>query len=380
MCLPILCIGQLLCIQYGWKGALCAICVGNSLLLVMGVAMSILSTHDKLSTFGHVKEVFGPFFQRSLGVLMLVSMLGWFAVQMNLMAVTVFGGGPSILPMLAMGCTITLLMYLSCQAMRNMALMSAPLLAIGILCLLASNPYMLKEPQPLSWEWISGVSLVIGAHIAVLIDLPTFFQHARSQKDGLLCIAFLYALIVPVVEVGGVWLAATSSENEALALIQPDAGFLISGLFVLSGWSANNANLYSAVEAAFAMGLTSVRKFSTLLLGGVGTLLACMNPLSHMESLLEIIGVALGTMGAVMMTHFLCGGRKKDQGNSSFRPQALACVSYGSGVLFGGLSSGMLTTSVVLDACVSSSVVQMIGMHVLKQVYQRKKEEDPCFF
>lgn len=372
MCLPILCIGQLLCVQYGWKGALCAIFAGNSLLLIMGIAMSMLSTRSKLSTFGHVREVFGQFFQRGLGVLMLVAMLGWFAVQINLMTVTMFGTDPSIFPMLAMAGFITLFMYLGCQAMRNIALMSAPLLTIGMLCLLVGSPNTLGASMPFSWGWISGISLVIGAHIAVLVDLPTFFQHARSQKDGLICITFLYALTVPLVEAGGVWLAATSAENETLTLLQPGSGLLISSLFVLSGWSANNANLYSAVEAAFTMGLLRVRKRATLLLGSLGALLACMNPLGHIESLLEIIGVALGTMGAVMITQFLCSGEEKEQIKIVFYSQTLACVSYGVGVLFAALSAGELTTSVVLDACVSAAVVQMIGMYLLKQYQIRK--------
>lgn len=377
MCLPILCIGQLLCAQYGWKGALCAIFTGNALLLIMGLAMASLSTSSTLSTFGHVKEVFGPLFQKALGLLMLVSMLGWFAVQINLMVATTLGASPSpitsSLVMLAIGSCITLLMYMGCGAMRRMALISAPLLAIGLLCFFISNAEKPKDPLFFSLEWMSGVSLVIGAHIAVLVDLPTFFQHARSKRDGLTCIACLYACIVPLVEAGGVWLAETSGSQGLLQLLQPGAGLLISSLFILSGWSANNANLYSAVEASVSMKLFERRTLATLLLGGMGTLLACMNPLQHMVPLLELIGVALGAMGAIMVTQYLCGSE------GSAPSTKLTCTSYGLGVLLGALSNGTFTTSTVLDACLIALLAQLGGMYLLNHLEMQRRTTHVSF-
>lgn len=150
MCLPILCIGQLLCTQYGWKGALFAIAVGNSFLLLMGLAMASLSAGSSLSTFGHVKEVFGSLFQKLLGLLMLVSMLGWFAVQINLMVVTTFGDSSSPIlssfVMLSIGSLITYLMTMGRGAMRRMALVSAPLLTIGLLIFFVNNARQPKDP------------------------------------------------------------------------------------------------------------------------------------------------------------------------------------------------------------------------------------------
>lgn len=120
---------------------------------------------------------------------MLISMLGWFAVQINLMVATTLGASPSpitsSLVMLAIGSCITLLMYLGCGmgcgAMRRMALISAPLLAIGLFCFFISNAEQPRDPL-FSLEWMSGVSLVIGAHIAVLVDLPTFFSACALEE------------------------------------------------------------------------------------------------------------------------------------------------------------------------------------------------------
>lgn len=378
MCLPVLFVGQLLCMQYGWKAALFAIFAGNALLLAMGLAMATLSTHSPLNTFAHVKQVFGPLFQKILGVGLLICLLGWFAVQINLMTTTVLPSTASSSQLLTLGIggSITLLMYLGYAAMRRIALISAPLLAIGLLCLFINTPHVPHEPLDFSWKGLSGISLVIGAHIAVIMDLPTFFQHARSQKDGWICITCLYALVVPFVEIGGVWLA-TTLEGGSISTLHTSVfwSFLISSLFLLAGFCANNANLYSAVEAASAMGCAHIRKGITLLLGALGTLLACMNPLGHIETLLESLGIALGTMGAIIITQFLCQSPQRLGKQGTCSAQTLSLISYGSGVGLGVLGYGFLTASIVLDACLMGAAAQGIGTYILSSTHNRRNRD-----
>lgn len=156
-----------------------------------------------------------------------------------------------------------------------------------------------------------------------------------------------------------------------LQLLQPGAGLLISSLFILSGWSANNANLYSAVEA-FSMKLFGETHISDSAAGAIGTLLACMNPLQHMVPLLELIGVALGAMGAIMVTQYLCGSADTPPSTK------LTCSSYGLAVLLGALSNGTFTSSTVLDACLIAALVQLIW-HVPSKTSRNAKENNACF-
>lgn len=355
LCLPIVLIGQLLCKEYGTVQALCAILAGNGILLVLGLIMATMSTQESLNTFSHVRRLFGALFQKGLGALMLICMLGWFAVQINLMTKALPVGDTKMLTV-SIGSLITLFMYFGYSAMHRCACLAAPLLGLGLLMFFMTSTFQLSDPPAFSWGWMSGISLVIGAHIAVLVDLPTFFQHAASPKDGRICITCLYALIVPLVEAGGVWLTS---------MLDSGADNLLVGvLFVLSGWSANNANLYSAVETVRALRIGN-RKGTTLLLGTLGTVLACMNPLGSIETLLELIGVALGVMGSIMCAQFVYK-------SPSGLLQAISCASYCGGVVLGLLSCGCLTTSVTLDACLIGACLQLLSTVLVKTFSQRQ--------
>jgi len=44
---------------------------------------------------------------------------------------------------------------------------------------------------------MSGLSLLLACGIAALIDLPTFFRLATSQKDGIIAVCLLFGFVLP---------------------------------------------------------------------------------------------------------------------------------------------------------------------------------------
>lgn len=368
ICLPMILIGQLLCHQYGWLAALLAVGCGNIFLLAIGYVLSHLSTFRPQSTVQHAAHYFGMRGKLLFAALMIVSMLGWFGIQLNVMgqsATQLLNLAGFVIPSLFLNIGIGLLlsgiMCFGMRAMKGLSYVSAPLLGLTLLYALCSAHGTIPAAAPLTLSSLGGLSLVIGATIAAVIDLPTFFRHARSPKDARICISWLYGLVVPLVEIAGIYLCAVTGGSTILGILQAGHGAAwmawISCFVFLSGWATNNANLYSAIASSHSLPgrFSSIQR--ALLLGGIGTAIACLNPLGNISHFLDLLGITIGSMGAVICASYLL--EKWRQRQNSW----ISLLSWTLGVAF-GISSALLhwviTGVPTLDAFLASFFIQLI--------------------
>src|SRR5689334_4893361 len=86
ICLPVFMIGQTLSQTYGFTSAVASILLGNAILLFLGLAAAKMSHEKRKTTMENAVDFFGErgvaFFALSLSL----SLLGWFAIQLNMMA------------------------------------------------------------------------------------------------------------------------------------------------------------------------------------------------------------------------------------------------------------------------------------------------------
>src|SRR5581483_31824 len=379
ICLPVIMIGSLVCQKFGWVAALLSVGTGNLFLLVLCYLLASLSTYRPQSTVEHATTYFGKTGKWLFGFVMILSMLGWFGIQLNVMSLSaaqLFSGLGFSIPFLpiniGMGLIISLIMCFGMKAMKNLSYISAPLLGITLLYAAFSAGGVIPPITSLPISWVSGLSLVIGANIAAVIDLPTFFRHAKSKKDAKLCILLLYGIVVPLIETIGVYLFSIIGGNSILDTLQIGHGALWAMwtcCFVLiSGWQTNNANLYSSIASSFSFSATFPIWIRAIALGGIGTLIACFNPLGNIESVLDFLGITIGGMGAVILANYLM---ERTTTNYTPIPQ-LSLVSWSIGVVI-SISSSVLqwwTTGIpAMDAFLTSFLTQI----TLNLIYQRRK-------
>lgn len=348
LCLPVIIIGSLLAEKYGWVNALITILLGNVLLLFLGLLFARLSTSRPQSTVEHAIDCFGENGRFLFSSIMIVSMLAWFGIQLNVMSQSL---SFSSLPChIGMGGLIVLTLLFGMKAIKNLSYISAPLLLVSLLYALFSmeNLDIAIFQVPLSFG--VGLGLVIGANIAAIIDLPTFFRHARSPRDGKICIILLYSLVVPSLEFFGAYLFSFKGIN----LLSLDGVPIWMAIFLsFSIWQTNNCNLYSAIISSESLVKKGKRVSRVLLLGLMGIGIACLNPLAHLEGLLNGLSLTMGSMGAVII-------------GSAYNRTSSPKVSFTSwtfGVLYGlftsyfeGLSSGMS----IVDAFCASLIIQTL--------------------
>ncbi len=379
ICLPVIMLGQLVCQKFGWLAALLGVGLGNAFLLIIGYLLASLSTYRRQSTVQHAASYFGNQGRPLFASLMMLSMLGWFGIQLNIMSLscqqllTMMGIAiPSLVLNIGIGLMIGCVMCFGMKGMKWLSYFSAPLLGITLLYAIFSAHGSIPLSAPLTISWLGGLSLIIGGNIAAVIDLPTFFRHAKSGRDARICILLLYGLIVPFIEIVGIYLSTISGGNSILEVLQTGHGQLwmmwVSCFVLLSGWATNNANLYSSITSSYSLpgGFTPIKR--TLVLGAIGTAIACFNPLGNIENLLDLLGVTIGGMGAVVLAGYLL--ERKDLNYRKIPWISIVSWSVGVGI---GLASSFFHWFITGVPAFDAFIISFIMKIILNRIYQRKE-------
>lgn len=370
ICLPVFVIGYALGKNYGVASAFLAILIGNAMLLLLALVSGVYSAEKRLPTIQCAIQCFGRRGKGVFSAAMVFSMTGWFAIQLNLMGESLHQLLPSAHPF-----TGTILMGVVMTALGIKGLKGVGLLAnVGLPLLIATIAFAfygvelstvsLEMAQPYS---VSGMSLVLACSIGAVVDLPTFFRAAKSRKDAVTAVWVLFGLVIPAVEMVGVLLSAASVQGGFLEVLMgahdsPVWEIWVLGFVLMAGWTTNSANLYSATVSLEPVLPSVPFSVSALLLGCMGTILSCFPLMAGLELILQPIGVALTSMGAVMITTFFMPGKTTPSQN---------VIAWMMGGMIGVL--GLITSPVsgiaVLDGFITSMIFMgaFIGMAALKQ-------------
>ena len=353
ICLPIIMLGQVLAQSYGLWAALGMIACGNAFLLVYALFTSKMAVCERKSTIELVVGLFGRYGSALFGAIFLVSMVGWFAIQINVVTESLsqyLFFSPIVLNLL-LGALMTVVSCCGIRGLQVLSQLSAPLLIATLaIALYFTTGSLQVEAHPFSF---GGISLVIAAAIGGAIDIPTYWRHAKSRSDGTIAAVLLFGVALPLIESVGVYLGFHASSTNLLATLTQQGGLgwelWVVGFLVLAGWTSNNTNLYSAGINSFSLlpKLSFVRR--TLLIGAFGTMLSCMNLLQHFSMALDVMGILIASMGAVMIvSYFLKSNR--------------VYIPCGIGVVIGlmSLAGFSLTGAPVVDAFLSAAIGTML--------------------
>lgn len=383
ICLPVFVIGHTLAKTYGISSAIIGIVFGNLLLLAIGSVVAVASASIRKSTAECAVDLFGEQGKSFFAAAMVLSMVGWFAIQLNVMTLSfqeVIEAAYPAIGNLVLGTLIIGTGIRGIKGLTTLSNLSIPVLIATIGYALFNTKSMpLSESIDTQALTFTSISLVLACGIGAVVDLPTFFRLAKSKKDGLLAAVILFGLILPLIEGVGVYLFAHSQSDNIVSLLATPTSSMLWKLWVilfllLAGWTTNNANLYSASVSfkVIALKLNDTRRI--ILLGVAGTLLSCFNFLDHLVFVLDVIGIVLVSMGAVMILHFL--SKQKSHKKINF-------ASWTIGILGGFASQSALTlTSIpVLDAFIITTLAFCCGLFLYElnqstNIRRNKDEEN----
>lgn len=367
ICLPVIIVGQTLSQNYGFMSAIVSIIIGNAILLLLGLVTVKMSHGNRKTTMENAKEYFGSRGSSFFALAMVVSLVGWFGIQLNMISLgvldllSVIESKETSLFMLNIGLGL-LITYVALQGIRSVSFLAN--LSLPFLMLTLGYALFTVEPKavshaPLSFS-LGSASLVIALAIAMVTDLPTYYRHAKTSRDGLISISLIFVFVLPILEIIGAYLAQGNSSGSILDVLRRDGGYLwnswVAIFLILAGWTTNNINLYSGAICLQSIFKSMSEKKATFFVGVVGTFLSCFNLLEHLEFALDVMGIFIASMGAVVLTRYLILEYAGLQ--LSARDHSLCLIGWGVGMAIGVVSiqGYSLTSIALLDAVLGGSI------------------------
>ena len=319
ICLPVIMVGQALAKNYGFISAVLAICIGNLLLLLLGLIAVHMTMQNKVTTIENAQKYFGAQGTPILALTMVICLGGWFAIQLNVMTLSfqevckIFfgnfssGGLGNIIGNLILGTLITGFAFKGMRSLNQLSNYSMPLLIGTIAYALLDHSPKPDIPKE-SFYTLGGVALVIATAIAIIADMPTYYRFSKSNRDGMISILILFIIALPIIEIVGVYIGVRNPDANIIDALTGGGGKLwhlwVGFFLVLAGWTTNNTNLYSAAISLKAIMPSLSQPFRITLIGILATLVSCFNILEHFEIVLEGMTLSMSSMSAVIVIRY----------------------------------------------------------------------------
>ena len=310
ICVSSIMAGYILYEIAGFKGALLSLCFGSFILWGLGLVFAKLAIVSRKILIEIVTDYLGQEGAKVCGITFAISLIGWFAIQLEIMARSISTVYP-FLPLLSI--KIILGFFITTNVAKGMgwiarfAAVSVPFLILMMIYVLwcVHDPLM-KIPE-VSWN-LNGVPIIIAFSLAGIIDAPTYFSASRTPKDAYIATTIVYLLILPFMAFIGFCLAFYTGINDFVLSIINIGGKswrVLAILFIiLAGWTTNNGNLYSA-SVCLAPNFSINYATRTYLLGIIGIIFASVGVLERFTEVLDVMSIPMAALGAALLGLFL---------------------------------------------------------------------------
>jgi cytosine permease len=313
-------LGATLGFSMSFWDAVLAITIGSVLLEIVTIFVGVAGMREGLSTSVLARWCgFGRKGSSLIGLLIAVSLIGWFGVQNAVFAAgleSIVGVLPVWAWALLGGVAVTAIVVFGFASMAWTAYVTVPaflLLAawsVGSELSRHSLGELISSPPP--GEPISlaaGATLVAGGFIVGAVMTPDMTRYNRSVADVVKQTVVGVTLGEYVVGLIGVLLAHAAMTSDVVMIITTSSGIVGTAVLVASILKINDWNLYSS-----SLGLVNVvdvllgkrmsRAVVTLVVGAVGSVLSAVGILTYFVPLLTFIGILLPPVAGIMIAEY----------------------------------------------------------------------------
>ena len=352
-----------------WQAVLVSALAGV-ILCATGCLTAVVSVRTRLTTYLLVQRSFGVSGAGLINVIMALVHFGWFGVNVSffgdaMVAATrdVLGieAGSFAVYVLVGGMLMAVTTIFGFRALDRLALIAVPILAVimGVVLWLALRREGLAvealqaPPEPMNFGL--ALSTLVGSNMMTVATMPDLTRYVRSRSQAVIGMLLSFPFATPLLMFAA---AATS-----LAMRETDIMRIIVGLglglpallvLILSTWTINAANLYSAsLSLAATFPRIAQWKF-TLLAGACGSLLAVAGILDHFVSFLVLLGVIIPPIAAIYVIDAFFDVR----GRGALRREAVVTWLASTGIALMGIAGWFtLTTVPAVDATLAATLI-----------------------
>lgn len=302
LCLPVLMVGQQLAAEVGFLEAVCAIIVGNILLAIIALLIGTFGARQKMSTIECAERFLGTQMTYAVAIAVVVSSLGWFALQLDVMVepcMHYFSSFEMQVARVLLGVAITLATIHGVAAIGKLADYAVPIFGITLICAVWNVHAPIAYSTPTLA--INPLLTVVALALAAIVDLPTFFRFARSERDAQISVLLLCCIALPAIEIAGAYIGIASGKLAITDALIGSGGTVwqtwIVLFLILAGWTTNNANIYTASVSLRHLVPALGEKWALMLLGLLGTALSCCMRPGAFSAVIEVLALPIIPIG-----------------------------------------------------------------------------------
>lgn len=367
----------------GFYAAVLAAFLAGLALCAGGCLTSIVSVHSRLTTYLLVQRSFGRAGAALVNLVIAAVHFGWFGVNVSFFGDAMVAAVDEIYGVegdfnvfvIAGSVVMAASTVFGFRTLDRLALVAVPLLGailIGV-CVMAVGQHgfvVERAPDP-PVEMSFGVALsaLVGSNILVVAAMPDLSRYIRSTRQAVQGMTLSFPVAAPLFMI----VVAIS----ALAMGQTDIMQLIVGfgfgapalaMLVLSIWTINAINLYSA-SLSLAATFPAVRSWLFTLIGGaVGGSLALAGIIDAFVPFLLLLGMIIPPIAAIYVIDGLLVFRHADAAASIRNLPAMRWHAVGVWVGSVGIAlmaaNGVftLTTVPALDASLVAAGAYLLAL------------------
>ncbi|MGK5551947.1 purine-cytosine permease family protein [Actinomadura kijaniata] len=306
-------------------GAFWAFTLGSVILEVVCVFVGVAGMREGLSTSVLARWTgFGRYGSTLIGLVIAVSLFGWFGVQTAVFAQglhSLAGGPPLWAWALITGLGVTVLVLKGFRAMGWTAFVTVPAflgLAGWAMSVQISRhslgDLVASPPFGEAMSVATGATIVAGSYIVGAVTTPDMTRFNRTTGDVVKQTLVGISLGEYVLGLAGVLLAYAVKTSDVVAIITASSGVAGVVILVSATVKINNWNLYSAalglinaVESLLKIRLNRVAV--TVGIGVLGSVLAAAGILERFADFLTVLGVLTPPIAGIMVAEYFVARR-----------------------------------------------------------------------
>ena len=259
--LPAFLYGAQVGLALGLKKAILSAFIGGFVLCAGACLTAVISVRTRLTTYLLVQKSFGRSGALAVNVVMAVVQLGWFGVNVSFFAEAMlalvnqlYGAHVQFATFLIAGSALmTVSTIYGFRMLERLALVTVPLfgVALAAVCFAAVHRHgvvlMPRTAPPVPMTFGVALSAQIGANMVAIATMPDLTRFIRGSGGAISAMTLSYPLAAPFMMLVSAATALATGQTDIMSLI---VGFGFGApaliLLVLSSWTLNALNLYSA--------------------------------------------------------------------------------------------------------------------------------------
>ncbi|MES2496497.1 MAG: cytosine permease [Pseudomonadota bacterium] len=298
----------------GFGDAVLASLLAGLILCAGACLTAVISVRSRLNTYLLVQRSFG---RRGAGLVNLVVAAvhyGWFGVN-----VSFFGGamaaavaqiygvqGDFNLFVILGSVLMTVSTIFGFRMLDRLALVAVPFLGLllVVICFLAvRSGGVVLEPTvapPVPMNFGVALSALIGGNMLAVVAMPDLSRYIRTERGALAAMVLSFPFAAPLLMVVAALTALATGQTDIMALVvRYGLGLPALAMLVLSSWTINASNLYSA-SLSLSATFPTVRTWIFIVVGGaIGAFFALMHIIDSFIPFLLFLGLIIPPIAAI---------------------------------------------------------------------------------